>query len=548
MPRPTALLLAAITALALPHALLAQEAADKPTATELKPQRVTLFKNGFGVVTGKATLPDKAGPARIAPLPQATLGSLWLGWDGETRISDITARHAEVTENQPAASIPEMLRANVGNEVELMVGNEWITGTLRAMPQREPQPQPRHRHNAGNIIFPPPRPVGNTLLLDTEGGLVVLQANTVQRVQLPKDAPTEFAQTTEQPVLDFTVDQPGEDKALWVEYMAQGIAWSPSYRVDITDDKKARITAKAVIVNDLIDLDGVDVELVTGYPHLEHAHRTSGLWMASLREFLNGLRNDQSRHGRVASNIMAQQAFAYARSGAETGGIPTAPVGGQATEDLYFYPLRNVTLAEGERGYFPIFTESVPYEHCYTWDIPDYIDDNNRYRNNNNDDKAEIIWHAISLTNTTRQPWTTAPGQTVKDSRLLGQDTLHYTAVGAPTDLRITQALAIEAEQNEFEIERQRDAERFHGSRYDKVTVRGELALTNRKGQDVTVRITKQLTGEVVSADGKPKVHKLGTGLRKVNPSSELVWTVPVEADPDKPVKLSYRYTVFVRN
>ena len=63
---PTALLLAAFIALALPHDLLAQQAKEQPAATELKPQRVTLFKNGFGVVTGKATLPDKAGPARIA--------------------------------------------------------------------------------------------------------------------------------------------------------------------------------------------------------------------------------------------------------------------------------------------------------------------------------------------------------------------------------------------------------------------------------------------------------------------------------------------------
>jgi len=532
----------------LPAVTLGQERDQDPMkAADLKPQRVTLFKNGYGVVTARADLPG-AGGVRIAELPKSTLGSFWLGWSGDTRISEIVARHALVSDTQPAGSIPELLQANVGNEVSLLISNEWVTGTIRAIPQphTKPQPQPQPAHRGNHAIFPPPRPVGDTLLLETADRLEVIRISHIQRLGLPRDAATDYTQHREEPALDFTVTQPGEDPTLWVEYMASGIAWSPSYRVDISNDQTATLTAKAVIVNDLLDMHRVDVELVTGYPHLQHADSTSGFWLEPLQTFLQGMRERDQRRDMTANIMMQQRAYASNFAGAGAG-VPAAPVGGEATEDLYFYQLPDVTLARGERGYFPLMTVSVPYEHCYTWDIPDYVDDNNRYQQQS-DDKPEVVWHAINLKNTTDQPWTTAPGQTTKSGRLLGQDTLHYTPVGADTDLRITQALAIVAEQSEFEVERQRDAERFHGYRYDKVTVRGELAITNRKGTDVTVRITKQLSGEVESAEGDPQVHRLGTGLRRVNPRSELVWTVPVKADPEQPVKLTYRYTVFVRN
>ena len=240
-----------------------------------------------------------------------------------------------------------------------------------------------------------------------------------------------------------------------------------------------------MIVNDLIDLNGVDVELVSGFPHLRHAHVTSSLWTQDLATFLNQLRNSNPSQwdGGLASNqFMLQNAYAPVRRPVDTG-IPATPLAGESTEDLYFYPLDNVKLAKGERGYYQLFSAKVPYQHCYTWDIADFVDAGSRYRQQNQD-KAEIVWHAISLTNTTSLPWTTAPGQTIKAGRVLGQDTVHYTSPGTATDLRVTQALGIFAEQNEYEQSRQRNAERFHGSTYDLVTVRGELALTNHKGKD----------------------------------------------------------------
>lgn len=514
-----------IAALTLPlSSLAASETA--PTEIELQTKRIALFKNGFGIVTGQAKLPDQPGAVRITPLPQATLGSFWLNWNKQTQVSQIIARTVETSEDQPARSIPELLRANAGKTVRLKIGDEWLTGKVRpSLPEQ----------------------AGSTLLLETQDTLVVLNPNQVQRIELPLNAKIQVAQTTTQPVVDLNLDKVGQDASLQVEYMASGIAWSPSYRVDLIDEETAQLTAKAVIVNDLTDLHDVSIELVTGYPHLQYAHQPSSFSPTSLHQFLRDMRRDRSRESGFALGGQALSNTASRRE-SRTRHSPAQPIEGQSTEDLYFYPLQDITLAKGERGYFPIFEETVPYKHVYTWDIPDAVDNNNRYRRDDRSKPApEIVWHAIALTNTTKHPWTTAPGQTAKDTRVLGQDTVHYTPAGASTDLRITQALAIKAEQVEFEVDRDPQAQRFHGSTYEKVTIQGELVLTNRKGKAVTVKVSKQMSGEVGSAEGEPKITKLATGLRAVNPRSELQWEVPLPADSTKPVKLTYRYTVHIR-
>ena len=227
--------------------------------------------------------------------------------------------------------------------------------------------------------------------------------------------------------------------------------------------------------------------------------------------------------------------------------MPVAPVMGQEAEDLYFYQLGDISLGKDQRGYYPLFSAQVPYEHLYTWDIPDYIDVHERYRPEP-DRAPEVVWHVLKLTNTTDQPWTTAPAMTTQDGRVLGQDTIHYTPATGRTELRITQAISIHAEENEYEITRKRNAARFYGSDYDLVTVRGELAVTNYKSQAVRVKITKTLTGQATEeVDGEPEIAKLARGLRRVNPRSQLIWHVDVKPGQDNTVTLHYTYEVYVR-
>jgi len=101
------------------------------------------------------------------------------------------------------------------------------------------------------------------------------------------------------------------------------------------------------------------------------------------------------------------------------------------------------------------------------------------------------------------------------------------------------------ADQAEYEIERQRDAARFYGHRYDLIKVRGELKLRSRLGKKADVEITKELLGEVLEESYQAKDTQTAKGIAKVNPKQVLVWEMTLE--PGQEATLTYVYQVYAR-
>lgn len=120
------------------------------------------------------------------------------------------------------------------------------------------------------------------------------------------------------------------------------------------------------------------------------------------------------------------------------------------------------------------------------------------------------------------------------------------TGVNRNRAVRITQAVDIRAEQAEFEVERKRGAASFYGYSFDLVDVRGKLEVTNFKNKDVTVTITKDLSGEVVETTPEAVVEQTVKGLKKMNPRCALTWELPIEARGS--IEIVYDYKVYIRN
>ena len=132
----------------------------------------------------------------------------------------------------------------------------------------------------------------------------------------------------------------------------------------------------------------------------------------------------------------------------------------------------------------------------------------------------------------------------MKDGQILGQAMLTYTTAGNDVMLKITQALGLKAQQNELETNREVNALQRYGRSYDRVTVEGHLLLHNFTAQAVTVKTTKTLSGEVVTAVPEATVVKLAKGLRQENPRSKLTWEVPVEVGKDAEVTYTYKVLI----
>ncbi|GAF89488.1 unnamed protein product, partial [marine sediment metagenome] len=268
-----------------------------------------------------------------------------------------------------------------------------------------------------------------------------------------------------------------------------------------------------LVVNEVADLKGVAIDLVTGFPHIKFADVNSPVAMTQdLAAFLKALVSGRSERGRAHGYLMQQQAImpniaAYAREDVAIADYSAARKGTTA-EDLFFYPVDSITLAKGETAYVPLFTEELDYHHIYTWKIADVLDEQERYnqrRGREQRKKGEEVWHSCRMKNSMKMPWTTAAAEFVKDGQFIGQDVCYYTASGTETTIRITRAMNLIAEQNEFEVTRERNNKQFHGYRYDLVTLEGELKVLNKTGKKVNVEIKKDLSGEVLKTSDDPK-------------------------------------------
>jgi hypothetical protein len=221
---------------------------------------------------------------------------------------------------------------------------------------------------------------------------------------------------------------------------------------------------------------------------------------------------------------------------------------GKTAEDLFLYPIEKVRLAKNEVGYFPLFTESVPYRHIYRWEIPDYVNPEGSYyddRSRQQREPEQEVWHCIRLDNVMKMPWTTAPAEIIKDGTILGQDTLNYTPVKEQATVKITRAVNVKAEQVELEKDRKRDAGRWYNSNWDLITVEGTLSVTNYQEKPITLEITKLLSGEVKEMTPEAKLEKLAKSLRAVNPNIKLTWNA--ELGPGEKKDFTYNYEVYVR-
>lgn len=529
-------------------------------ATEVEPKvsRLALFKNGLGYFHSTVTLPDEGTSIEMGQLPVPSLGTFWVSYPDDLKLRGVFTRMVESEEAVPATNLPELLRANVGREGVFRVGEQVIEGRLTAVtePDRPEQPSPYVMDlNRSDIR-------GSGLaMIETGEQVVMLDVNRIQQasfsattVHMPPGL--HAVRKTKKPAMRIELEEPAPGETLTLSYLARGVTWSPSYLIDLSDPETARFSAKALIVNETADLDDVEVELVSGFPHLQFSDIQSPIAMRqSLAQFFSELSSDRDRAPRWR-DVMTQQRL-MVNTALDHGQWLAAPVAystaqqGSTAEDLFFYPLARMTLTHGETAMIPLFTAEAKYEHVYKWNVADLLDEHERYRSyesQSRDDRhaAGEIWHVCRIENGMEMPWTTAPTEFVQNGRIIGQDICYYTPGGRKADIRINRAIGVIADDSEVEIARERNAERFYHNSYDLVTVKGELKLHNSMGKSVHMEVTKELSGEVKERSHDAKDLRTAEGLRRVNPRHRLIWDFELEAG--KEATLTYVYDVYVRN
>lgn len=533
-----------------------------------KIERLALFKNGLGYATATAKLPDNARVIRLGQLPVPSYGTFWLAYPQAVKVRSLVTAMETVDETATATTVDQLLRLNPGRKVLIhtaaSLGNPEVVleGVVQPTDRPEP-PEPaspyfmdfRRPTDRGYGYGYPSQSQSSVIMLKTDKSMVALSPGAIQRVDFgAADLVSVTTNQLKRPAIRMELEKPATGEKVEVSYLARGVTWVPSYRIDLSDEKTARFSAQAQIINEMADLTDAHVDLVTGFPNIQFPELPNPAAMSqNLADFLRSLAAGRAEGGN--RGYMGQQAMiSNFRNvdGYDNAPLPAYAVAsaGQTAEDLFLYPLPKVSLKKGETATIPLFSADMPYRHLYTWKIANQLDadsssreDRSRLRGDGR--SAEEVWHTCRLVNAAKMPLTTAAAEFVKDGQFVGQDTCFYTAAGAEASIRINRAMNVQADQEEVEVERKRNTDHFYGMSYDLVKLTGELKVRNRLEKAIDLEITKELSGEVLDKSDSAKDVQTARGLKQVNPKHVLTWTL--ELKPAEERKITYSYQLYVR-
>ena len=494
---------------------------------------VDLFKNGLAVVTCEVAL-GKPGVYVLDEVPQPVHGTYSIESAGRVE-SLVKMRDVDV----PVADVqPGNLQDDLaGKKVTVHLKGDKrapVVGTVMKL-------KPAKGDEAG------PQP-GRYVVLQTGKGWAYIEASEVATVEVEEAGDTVKRSRPRLLLTLGAVDRP--ETKVTIRYLTRGLAWAPSYKIDITDPRTLSLEQNAVVRNELADLDGAEVRLISGYPSVQFSHVLSPLaprvnWAAFFEQLgSGGERNDDLMSNRVVSQ---QRVIDNSRAGSFDLALGAIPSGEGA--DLHYQSIGKRTLAEGEALALSVARGKADYTRVVEWLVPDNRNAYGQYDGQlHGEDDAP--WDALKFMNPLAFPMTTGPATVVSGGQFNGQRTSYWVNAGEETVLRVGKALSVRTRSVENEQLNRNGGERdlvwVGGRQYRKSTVAGELSVSNHRKENVQLLIRRRFSGELVAAEGDPKLSLREEGVFSINKRNELLWTVPLAAGEERTLK--YSYTVLVPN
>jgi hypothetical protein len=511
---------------------LGMMASAAPWNVEPKIVSASMFKNGYAVVYRQFNAPSP-GTYVIERIPQSAMGTLWFTSANGMKLEDVTSTKVFEKTKGDIATTKGILAANVGRQVRLGIKNgDKVSGDSQE----------------GELVS-----VGDDfVIIRGKHGTVLVPTAMVTSLSAEGGLLHQFDTEQVRHVLRIRVT--GKAGRVGMVSLERGMTWSPAYAIDISDPKKLTVVAKATVLNDIEDVANIEARFVTGFPNVPFAAYLEPLVTGgTVTEFgsvvssLGVISANSNRSfgggggfaGQMAQNAAQPVAGDFAEA-------MSSSILGTQQEDLFIYKQPNLTSKQGDRTYLILFKTEAPYSEVYTLDLADGTTNNVEYRGLS--ETPPDVWHSLKFKNTSGQPLTTGIATTFKNGEILGQDTMHYVSAGGRAEVKITKALDVHAEADEAEVSRERAAIKQPNGypMYDLVTLKGTIRVSNSKPKTVTMRIKKELTGEIIATEGSPEISKTAKGLRSMNPGQKIEWNADIESG--KSLTLTYSYKLYVRS
>lgn len=540
-------------------ALLSSVPAEDDPISTLPVREITVFKDGHAFVLQEGEVPvGESGNVVLDNLPQPIMGTFWpYAAESGATLTGVVAGKRAVNVGKQALNMAELLRANVGAAV-----------TLTERSGRE-----------SSVIIADVFESADLLLLKTEAGTRVVSLSSVLDVVFHGEGETMLDKEELRDLLTLDIQwdgAPREKARVGMAYLQKGFRWIPHYRVSVDGEGLATIRLQATLINELVDVEDVTTNLVIGVPSFAFKDTLDPIALQQAAAQLSPYFQQNQQTAFALSNAMMTQT---ARMG-EYNHIATPSTGsgssesdaGTRNEDHFIFTIEHVTLRKGERMIVPVVEFTLPYRDVFTLDVamvppPELQQHFNSQQQQN---LAQLfhrpkVMHQLRLDNSSEFPLTTAPALILKGDRLVGQGMMTYTPLGCEVDLELTAAVDIPVNKADEELGRTPNDIKWHGYNYDRVDLRGELRLFNRKDTPVVIEVVRHVLGEVDSVDGGGTARKVNVfedeGLfgrsyhygwyygynvwNRVNGIGRITWTV--ELEPGESAELGYTWHHHVR-
>lgn len=491
--------------------------------TTLPVKKVTVFKNATAMLVKEGSLPVADGVVKLPIQEQTLFGTYFIGASKDNNVKNLVFKNDTLRKKDQARSVWQFIAGNLNKQVS--ISYTPTTGVDKTVSGKA---------TAYDLY-------SGILKFTTDAGKnMVMHVGQIYAADFKEDPSAFYMADSVQRMILLKPEKAGDNISLQEVYMTGGINWLPSYYLKLKDDKNARLEMKATVENYAEPLKDAEMELVVGSPQMSK----SGTPDPMTYDYLTvNAGNDNAYRG---GNYMQTNAVFYKGAAAEADApayfVSDFGTEGEKAGDMYLYKLGKVSLPEKSKGSFPIFAANIEYKDKYEgsiYDITNFF--NNRYVPQ--DDRTFDIFHSLEIKNGTAVPLTTASVMVINEKeQFVAQDEIKYTPVGATSNIRLSKAIDIIMKNSEEEKTREDNAKKIGKTVYSKVILKGSVNVDNYQQKEVTVTVTKNLSGTVLSQSNGAKVTK-GNSYNYINPASEIKWEIKLNANEKK--TLTYEYEVF---
>ena len=547
----------------------------------LNTERVIVFKDGYSLVIKHGSAVTNAdGEVYTNDVPDsAVLGSFW-ATPKEGRMTSMVAGWVETTEEiekqVPCTQVIEVVKANVGKKCSLLLKEKGaLSGEIREVLAQDAMTSlpASLRENFGLLVSTsPPTGLGQAqiqsqqvsavsgthFVLRTDDGDNLVAVSDIARLTIDdmKTTVARKVKTTKRTKrLRFRFAESGKRREVTLMYFRPGVRWIPTYRVNLTTNKKkekvAEIAMQAEIVNEAEDLKKTKMDIVVGVPNFRYRSTVSPLVLEStLRNTVahssinlpnNSLGNNYISNARFSNGAQVALDTVIATDGGVVD-LPNELTAGRS-QDLFIYNLPALDLKKGERSAVPILSTEVPYRDVYTWEL--HVKRNDIAVSPSGSGVGSPlhlvnnqVWRQIELINNTKVPWTTGAAMIMDGQQPLAQEILTYTSSGQFCRVPVTISVDTRGRFVEKEVSRQLRALTWDARNYVKIKQQATPTLANSKAEPITAEVTLRFGGkaEKTSHDGDVTLAAYQAedwqryrGDPAVNNSSVVRWNVTIE-------------------